>query len=233
MAGAAQSLLGSVIPPPTRFAVAGLSMGGYVALASAGLQPSRLAGLALVNTQSKADSAEVRKRREGQIEAVGASGSLRSVLVAQAGLLLHPRHLPPDVPAAVAALEEEEGRAPTARDSPFEGFVRGALSCGARAFVQQQRCIMSREDTSAALGLLRDRGVPMLALTGTHDALIPHKVCRDLWEAMGQCGGGGAVVVEECGHLSPLECPEAVAAALAEWIARVDAAEARRERASP
>ena len=221
--------------PAPRLALAGLSMGGYIALAAAAAAPARVAGLALLNSQCRPDSAEVRARRLAQVAGVaGAGGRLHGLLEAQARVLLHPSRLPADASAAIAALAAGGGGGGShpALDPAFAEFVRGALESGAQAFARQQRCVMSRGDTSSTLAALAAAGAPMAVLTGSHDGLIPAKVARDMHALMGAAGGsGGAVVLEGCGHLSTLEAPAEVAAVLHEWLARVDAAEAARGRA--
>ena len=233
MAAAATDLLAAHAASP-RLALAGLSMGGYLALAVAHSAPRRVAGLALLNSQCRPDSAEVRARRGAQVAAVAAAGGrLHGLLEAQARALLHPACLPADASAAIAALAAGAagGGAGGAQGlhPAFVELVRGALECGAPAFARQQRCAASREDTSGALLELARLGAPMACLTGSHDGLIPAKVARDMRALMGAAGGsGGAAVLEGCGHLSALEAPREVALVLHEWLARVDAAEAAR-----
>jgi pimeloyl-ACP methyl ester carboxylesterase len=238
MAEAAADLL-ALLPSTQRFAACGLSMGGYVALAAAAQQPERFSGLALLNTQCRADSAEVKARRAAQVAAVTASGSLSSVLAAQTGLLLHPRCQPPSASEAVrsiaagaagggAAAAAAAAAAASAYHPALLAYLTGALQCGPAAFVQQQQCLVSRGDTCGTLASLARLRTPMLALTGTHDALTPPAVARAMWQLMGSSGGQGPVLLPECGHLSALEQPEALAGALAEWLGRVDAAEEHR-----
>ena len=212
MDGAARSILRLV---EGSFAIAGLSMGGYVSLAVAAAAPERLRGLMLLNSQARADSEEVRRRRQEQL-VVSKDQGLEPILEAQANILMHPSKLPPNIQLGVQTIAEggpwEEG--------PFKSFVSGALEVGGPAFAQQQRCIMSRVDTRYVLENLREAGIPLAVLTGSHDAVTPVKVAEEMSSIAGSLCT--LTVVEDCGHLSALECPTRVADAIEEWLRRID-----------
>src|SRR5712692_6502650 len=71
MAAIAARILGTA---PARFALVGLSMGGYIAFEIMRQAPDRVAKLALINTQARADTPEAAERRRAQIAAVEAGG---------------------------------------------------------------------------------------------------------------------------------------------------------------
>jgi pimeloyl-ACP methyl ester carboxylesterase len=178
---------------PPRFALAGLSMGGYVALELWRQAPGRIVKLALLDTQARADAAPAAEVRKRMIE-LGEDGKLDKIHEA-----LWPRLVSP-------------GRR---EDRALEIVVRRMLQeVGAAAFVRQQRAILGRPDSRATLPTI---AVPTLVLVGSEDQLTPPDLAREMASAI---AGANLVMVPGAGHLSSLEKPDAVTAALAGWLAR-------------
>lgn len=192
--GLAASVLGQA--PAGRFALAGLSMGGYVAMAVARAAPRRVAGLALLNTTARPDRPEQTDRRR-QLIAMTEAGRFGPV-----PRLLVPTMVPPD-----------------RVDEPATGgvFVAMARRVGPDAFIRQQTAIMGRIDSRPSLPSIR---CPTTVIAGTLDTLTPPAVMREIADLV-----PGAVLheIEGCGHLSPLEAPGVVRTALDTWLAAVDA----------
>ena len=88
-----------------------------------------------------------------------------------------------------------------------------AAETGSEAFVRQQKAIMSRQDSRP---LLSEIGCPTLVLVGDGDELTTPELAREI---AGGIAGSRLVVVPNCGHLSTIERPEPVNAALAQWLA--------------
>src|ERR1700704_6314616 len=74
---------------PPRFALAGHSMGGYIAFEIMRQAPERVARLALINTQARPDTAETSERRRGQI-ARAQAGEFHAILDELFPLFMHP-----------------------------------------------------------------------------------------------------------------------------------------------
>jgi pimeloyl-ACP methyl ester carboxylesterase len=91
---------------------------------------------------------------------------------------------------------------------------RMAEDVGADAFVRQQRALMARPDARSRLAAIR---CPTLVLVGDADELTPPALAEEI---AASTAGARLVVVTNCGHLSTMEQPAAVNAALAEWLAR-------------
>lgn len=176
---------------PPRFALAGLSMGGYIAFAMMRLAPDRIAKLALLDTSARPDQPEQKTGREKFI-AMAQAGKLQDVVDTLTPRFIHKnRH----------------------NDEPLKKIVRAmAADTGAEAFVRQTKAIMSRQD---ARPLLAEIKCPTLVLVGDGDELTPPDLAK---EVAGGISGAKLVVVPDCGHLSTLEKPEAVNAALAGWL---------------
>jgi len=177
---------------PQRFALAGLSMGGYVAFEILRQAPERVARLALLDTSARADSAEQSSMRRLQMQQAG-SGRLAEIAAAQFERTVHPAH------RSDAAL-----RAIT---------LRMAEEVGAAAFVRQQQAVLGRPDSRSGLSAIR---CPTLVLVGEGDELTPPPLAAEIAAGV---RGAHLVTVPQSGHLSTLEQPEAVSAALCEWLA--------------
>jgi len=176
---------------PERFALAGLSMGGYAALAVMRLAPERVTRLALLDTSARPDTEEARQRRLDQVAAARA-GRFKAVLDALWQRLVHPARL---------------------QDPALKAVVYDMMrEAGAEVFVRQQQAIMGRPNSRP---LLQAIAVPTLVLVGDHDALTPPDLAREMADGV---EGASLAVVPESGHLSTLERPEAVTAALQRWL---------------
>jgi pimeloyl-ACP methyl ester carboxylesterase len=176
---------------PPRFAMAGLSMGGYVCFEILRRAPERVERLALLDTQAGPDSPEVLQRRQVLIRLAG-TGRFLGVTDRLLPLLLHPDRLADrELTDEVKAMAQEVGR---------EGFLR------------QQKAIMTRPDSRPDLARIR---CPTLLLCGRQDALTPLAVHEAMRAGI---AASRLVVLEDCGHLPPLERPAEATAALRGWM---------------
>lgn len=173
--------------------VAGLSMGGYVAMAIAEAAPGILAGIGLLSTKASADAEPAREKRLAMAAAAERAEPDLAVGMLQGLLGDTSRQHRPEL------VEQVRERLRTA---PAAGI------CWA------QRSMAARPDRLAALAALA--GVPALVLRGAQDALMSDgDAC-----AMGTALGVEVVELAGAGHLAALEEPDAVAAALAQLYAR-------------
>lgn len=176
---------------PPRFALAGLSMGGILAMEMMRQAPERIDRLALLDTNPRAELPEVAARRGPQIEKVR-SGNLRVVMRDE----MKPNYLVPG-PGKAAILDL---------------CMDMAEALGPDVFVRQSVALRDRPDQQDTL---RSVSVPTLILCGRHD--IPCPVERH--ELMhGLVPGSQLVIVEDAGHLPTLERPEETTQALARWL---------------
>jgi pimeloyl-ACP methyl ester carboxylesterase len=176
---------------PPRFALCGLSMGGYIAYAILRAAPERVAKLALLDTAARADTPEQTERRMKQI-ALAQSGKLNDVVDTLLPLFLHKDHL--GNPALVKIVRDM------------------AADTGPEAFVRQQRAIMARPDSRPDLPKIE---CPTMVVVGDGDTLTPPKVAEEI---AGLIPGSRLMTIPNCGHLSPIEKPDAVTKALVEWM---------------
>ncbi len=177
---------------PERFALAGMSMGGYLAQEIMRRQPQRVERLALLDTTAAADTPEQAARRR-ELMALAADGRFDEVPATLLPNLVHPDHARD--PAIVAA------------------FLGMAERIGAEGFVRQQTAILRRPDGWEDL---RRIACPTLVLVGRQDALTPPAAAERMAATIGS--PARLVIVEDCGHLSPLEQPQAVSAVLRYWL---------------
>jgi len=189
MAGVATDVLADA--PFHRFAIAGLSMGGYICLEIMCHAPQRITRLALLDTAASGELPEQSKKRVAFIQ-MAQHGEFYGVTDALLPFLIHPARL---------------------SDSILTDIIRSmANNVGEGAFVRQERAIMSRADSLALLAAI---DCPTLVLCGRQDMLTP--LARHE-EIASRIKGARLEVIEDCGHLSTLERPLAVNAALRRWL---------------
>lgn len=181
-----------------RAVVAGLSMGGYVALGLAQRHPGLVAGLGLVDTKSVADTPEAAANRRARADRLEAAGTVDEVI--------------PDIDVLLGETTR------TARpDVRFEvlGWIRDQVPAG---LAWAQRAMAARPDRT---GVLRTFGGPVTVIVGDEDGVTPVAQAQAMADA---AAGARLVVVRSVGHLSAVEDPDTVAAALAELVRRADPA---------
>ena len=189
MRGIAEGILRDA---PERFILCGLSMGGYLAFEIMRLAPERVTKLALLDTQATPETDLQRKLRNERIEA-GRRDGMEAVSDLIWPTLVHPTRR---------------------EDAPLRAIVRGmALKGGIDVFLRQAKAIMNRADSRPDLAKIR---VPTLVLTGEQDALTPPSRAREMADAI---AGSRLVIVPDCGHMSTLEAPLSVNAALGSFLA--------------
>jgi len=176
---------------PPRFALFGVSMGGYIAFEIMRRAPERVAKLALGDTSARADTAKQSRDRRAFVERAR-SEDFGAVVEAALSAILHPAH------RADPKLREVNRRM--------------ALSVGLEGMARQQEAIIAREDS---LGLLASIRVPTLVLVGDSDLLTPPSRAREIADRIPDAR---LVIVPESGHASTIEQPEAVNRALVAWL---------------
>ena len=176
---------------PNQFALAGLSMGGYVCHAIMRQAPERVLKLALLDTSARGDTPEQSERRR-QLISMSEFGKFRGVTDRLLPLLIAPNRLgDEDLTAQIKAMAER---------------------VGAEAFYRHQNAIMARPDSRDQLA---DYDLPTLIACGRDDALTP----IDLHEEMAAAIPAARLkIVEQCGHLSTMEQPQVITALLRQWL---------------
>ena len=192
--------------PAGPFAVAGFSLGGYVAQEVCRQAGGRIAGLGLLDTGARADTEEVKQARERMIQSVdGAEGAGAATFgqVAQgfAARVVH-----------ASRLQDQ---------ALLHLLFDMAAKVGSQGFVRQQRAAMNRVDTRELLPLLH---VPAVVVCGREDQITPFSQSQEMASLLPDAE---LVAVAEAGHMSILEQPATVVAALVRWLQRVDAAAVR------
>jgi pimeloyl-ACP methyl ester carboxylesterase len=188
MAGLARRILAAA---PPRFALAGLSMGGYAAFEIMRQAAHRVAKLALLDTGARAEVPERTQARKPLIQ-LAEQGRFAEITDDQFPLLVHrSRHGDTALKAAVRAMNEETG---------------------AEAYLRQQQAIIGRADSRPSLAAIT---CPTLVLVGDEDQLTPPALAHEIAAGI---RGSRLVIVPECGHLSTMERPQQVTSALVEWM---------------
>lgn len=188
MAAIAQRILSEA---PPRFALAGHSMGGYIAFEIMRQAPERVERLALINTQARPDTPESSANRRSQI-AAAQGGNYDKAMDALYPMLVHPARRD---------------------DADLKRVMREMFADVTQAdFVRQQTAIIGRVDSRPTLSAIR---CPTLVLTGDQDLLLPHHLSGEMADGI---AGARLVTIPDCGHMPQFERPEATAAALVAWL---------------
>ncbi|WP_282078579.1 alpha/beta fold hydrolase [Epibacterium ulvae] len=188
VAGLAAQILATA---PPQFALAGLSMGGIVAMEILRQAPERVEKLALLDTNSLAEEEEIKARRDPQMQAAR-NGDLRRVMRDE----MKPNYL---------------------ADGPNMGSILDlcmamAMDLGPKVFLSQSIALRDRPDQCDTLRAFER---PALVLCGRDDTLCPierHHLMHDLLP------NSTLNIIDGAGHLPTLEQPEQTTAALLRWL---------------
>ena len=178
---------------PPRFSLVGLSMGGYISFEILRQAPERVARVALLDTMARPDTPDVSAARRAQMQ-LATHGPFADVVTALIPRLVH-RSRQDD--AELARL-----------------ILRMSEEVGVAGYLRQQTANIGRIDSRPTL---KDIRCPALVLVGDSDQLTPPERAAEIADGI---PGAELVVVPECGHLSTLERPAAVNAALQAWLTR-------------
>lgn len=184
---------GILAQAPPRFALVGLSMGGYIAFEILRQAPERVARLALLDTAARPDTPDITAGRRTNMQ-LAQSGRLAEVVDGLIPRLVHPSRV---------------------TDAPLLDVIRRmGAQVGVAGYLRQQAAIIARPDSRP---MLTDIRCPTLVLVGDADQLTPPERAQEIAAGV---RGAELVIVPECGHLSTLERPELVTRALRSWLGR-------------
>ncbi|MDR7069751.1 pimeloyl-ACP methyl ester carboxylesterase [Pseudoxanthomonas japonensis] len=187
VAGMAARVLAS--GPPV-FALAALSMGGYVAFEILRQAPQRVARLALLDTTARLDPPKRRAVRRAGL-AMAETGRFAGVTRKLLPQLVHESRVDSAVGEEVMAMAQRVGR---------------------DAFLRQQRAIIDRPDSEPLLPAI---AVPTLLGVGEDDRMTLPEETRLMHDRI---PGARLHVFARCGHLPPMEVPEETTAVLRDWL---------------
>lgn len=182
---------------PPQFALAGHSMGGRIALEMFRQAPGRITHIALFNTgcharpEGEAGAEEERGRR--RLLAIAREQGMRAMAMNWIPPMIHP-----------------DRRGDT---DLIEPIVRMMERKTPDIFEAQMNALLSRPEAGDLLPRIE---CPALVLTGSHDAWSPPVQHEEMAAAIPQ---SDLVIVPDCGHMSTMECPDAITKAMARWLA--------------
>jgi len=177
---------------PPRFAVCGLSLGGYVAFEIVRRAGDRVTHLGLMNTSARPDTVDRSAERERSVRAARV-GTFKGVTAHFLPSILHPAHAAdPKMAEVVLAMTERVGRV---------------------AFEKQQNAAIMRPDCRPLLAAIR---CPTLVVGGAQDQVTPPslqtEIAIDIQNARLE-------ILDPCGHLAPIEQADAVNRLMRAWLA--------------
>jgi len=176
---------------PERFALGGFSMGGYVSFEILRRAPERVERLALMDTQAVPDTPEASARRRGFIEQ-SKMGRFHGV---------QPSLLPQIVHRS--RLEDL---------SVVQPILDMSKEVGAAGFINEQTAMIARPDSRHMLAYIR---VPTVVIVGRQDQATPLPRSQEM---AADIANARLVIIEQCGHMAPLEKPAELSAALRRWL---------------
>lgn len=181
------------LAPAEPFVLAGLSMGGYVALEIMRQAPERVCALALLDTTARPDTpAGTAARRELMRLA---ETDLNAVMEQLLPRLSHPERM--NLPAVRGVIQSM------------------ATSLGKDVFIRQQQAIMNRPDSRPSLAQIR---CPTLVVCGREDLITPPVLSEEI---VSDIRHAKLKIIKQCGHLSTLDQPEEVSSILLDWLKHI------------
>lgn len=177
---------------PQQFALAGLSMGGIVAMEMWRQAPHRIERMALLDTNFHADTDEKRTMRNRQMNEVR-QGALGSILRDE----LKPNYL---------------ARCHRNNTALLGDVLYMGMGLGDQVFLRQSRALRDRPDSAETLSTIN---CPTLVLCGEEDDLCPPALHREMASMI---SSSRLSIIPDCGHLSTMEQPKAVNTALLNWL---------------
>jgi len=176
---------------PGDLILCGASMGGIVAMEAVRQAPQRIRAMALLGTNARPETDELRRLREAAIT-LFADGRTAEVLRANVPFAFHPSRA-----------------GDTRLVSTYLDFV---MKAGAEQLIRQNRAIMARPDARSHLPAV---ACPTLVVCGDADQLTPPEYSREIAELI---PGATLVMLPQCGHMLTMERPDLVNAALVQWL---------------
>lgn len=176
---------------PEKFALAGLSMGGYVSLEIMRRAPERVTKLALLDTSARSDTEEQSRRRHHFIQ-LTREGRFDEVISTLLSFLVHPDRMQDE--QLCNNIKEMNRRV------------------GPEIFLRHQAAIIGRPDSRNNLSTIK---CPTLILCGRQDALTPLEVHEEMSSTIPKAR---LAIIEDCGHMSTMERPHAVTALMRDWL---------------
>lgn len=186
--GLARALLATL---PARFALAGFSLGGIVALEMVAQAPERVARLALMDTTARPDpapNAALRRQAARDARAHGTDGYI------------------------LGSWEQLVAPVNRGRRDLRDTLLAMARAGGAALLARQGEVAIARADSRPRLPAIR---APTLVLAGEHEAVCPVEAHREIARAI---PGAEMAVIPDAGHFAPLENPDAVAHHITRWL---------------
>ncbi|MHA3051487.1 alpha/beta fold hydrolase [Acinetobacter sp. ANC 4640] len=176
---------------PEKFALVGLSMGGYVAFELLRQAPERVIKLALFDTSARPDSITSAKHRQATINSIQ-MGKFMGVTNKLLPQIIHPSRVHDPIGEEIKAM---------------------AQRLGGHTFLNQQKAILGRIDSRPFLANIH---IQTLVAVGENDLVTPVKLAQEMHEGI---PNSQLHIFKHCGHLPPLECPEETTALLKHWLA--------------
>jgi len=173
---------------PDHFALAGHSMGGWVALEVMRHSPERVIKLCLANTTAKLDAPEKREARLKMIE-LAKENKYDQII---------------DMLLSVFVF-----------DKKYQDSVRKMLIKNQKSFVNQEKAMLERKD---GVPVLNDIKCPTVVIHAREDAVFSMEDSQELASGI---RGASLKVIEQCGHMSPIEAPASVSTIMKEWLQNI------------
>jgi pimeloyl-ACP methyl ester carboxylesterase len=168
------------------FALAGHSIGGWVALEVARKAPARVIKLCVLNTMARPDTPEILKNRKKRIDAIKAD-EFEKFAAELVNFFVINKAVKIDI---------------------LDMF----LSVGAQAVINQQNAMINRK---ASLTFLKEIHCPTLVIAARKDPYFSVKLHEEM---LNYIPHGKLAIVEDSGHMSPMEMPQAVTALMQYWL---------------